>query len=208
MRTSRHSSPARVPPRPQHNPTHQAHSARTGPRHGVRPLCAPTIRPAPLLPASPLRAEPSAPLLISPPPQGDPEAEIRSGADGKPKQRQSQDQRLGQGQSQNLLVEQADVQVTRNRTPAVETVPQASTRPARNRTSADRNTCTGRTPRRRGTSDSTGQTTTCTGGNGCRAPSDGPAAELWCSGLPGWIDWSKSGRRREYAPPASTFDQI
>src|ERR1019366_3723879 len=38
------------------------------------------IRSGPLLPASALRAEPSAPFLISPP---QPEGEIRSGADGK-----------------------------------------------------------------------------------------------------------------------------
>jgi hypothetical protein len=42
----------------------------------------PEIRSAPLLPASALRAEPSAPLRTSPPPQ-DSVGEVRSGADGK-----------------------------------------------------------------------------------------------------------------------------
>src|ERR1039457_5853989 len=81
--------------RPQ--PAHQPHSTRTGPRLGVRPLCALEIRSVPLRPASALRAEPSAPFLISPP---QPEGEIRSGADGKSKESSLRPER---GKPQGIL---------------------------------------------------------------------------------------------------------
>ena len=101
----------------------------------MRPLCAPRTRPAPLPPASALRAEPSAPFLISPPPRGDPR--LRSGTAQTAKQNQSHSQ--GQGQGQNLPVAQAGIRLARNHTPATETAVQAHTRPARNRNGTDRN---------------------------------------------------------------------
>jgi hypothetical protein len=65
---------------------HSTHTAPTHPRDTPCGHCAPPEpAPHPLRPASALRAEPSAPFLISPPPQGDPEAEIRNGADGQTK---------------------------------------------------------------------------------------------------------------------------